>query len=157
MLTPKIKTIEKFTAVGLKTRTALSQEAIVSLWRSFMPKLKTIQGRIDSDLIALQDYRRSDPKDPTSAFDMWALTKVRVGTTAPTSLQMLDVSGGLYAIFLLKGHDVTGLMDEIMNEWLPTSDYMLDNSRPHFQVMGDKYKNNQPDSEEDFYIPLAVK
>jgi hypothetical protein len=30
---------------------------------------------------------------------------------------------------------------------------MLDN-RPHFEILGEKYKNADPDSEEDVYIPV---
>ena len=43
-----------------------------------------------------------------------------------------------------------------MTEWLPNSGYEIDN-RPHFQVMGETYKNGSPDSEEDFYVPLKLK
>ncbi len=43
-----------------------------------------------------------------------------------------------------------------MTEWLPNSGYKIDD-RPHFQVMGKKYKNGSPDSEEDFYIGLKSK
>jgi AraC family transcriptional regulator len=35
---------------------------------------------------------------------------------------------------------------------LPGSEYFLDN-RPHFEVLGDKYKNNDPTSEEEIWKP----
>ena len=47
-------------------------------------------------------------------------------------------------------------MNAILTKWLPHSNYNLDD-RPHFNVLGDKYKNNDPDSEEDVYIPIKEK
>ena len=44
----------------------------------------------------------------------------------------------------------------IFNDWLPSSKYVLD-TRPHFAVMGSKYRNNDPDSEEELWIPVKVK
>lgn len=41
----------------------------------------------------------------------------------------------------------------IFQEWFPRSGYRLD-KRPHFEVMGDKYKNNDPSSEEMIYMPV---
>jgi AraC family transcriptional regulator len=41
----------------------------------------------------------------------------------------------------------------IFNTWLPKSGYQLDR-RPHFEILGEKYKNNNPDSEEEIWIPI---
>jgi AraC family transcriptional regulator len=40
--------------------------------------------------------------------------------------------------------------------WLPSSDYVLDN-RPHFEILGEKYKINDPESEEKIWIPVRKK
>ena len=45
------------------------------------------------------------------------------------------------------------LMRYILSEWLPKSNYELDN-RPHFNILGNKYKANHPESEEEVYIPI---
>jgi AraC family transcriptional regulator len=37
--------------------------------------------------------------------------------------------------------------------WLPDSEYRLD-VRPHFEVLGEKYKNDDPESEEEIWIPI---
>jgi AraC family transcriptional regulator len=34
--------------------------------------------------------------------------------------------------------------------------YFLDD-RPHFEILGDKYKNGDPDSEEEIWIPIKQK
>jgi AraC family transcriptional regulator len=44
----------------------------------------------------------------------------------------------------------------IFNSWLPGSGYRLDN-RPHFAVMGEKYKNDDPNSEEELCVPVKEK
>ncbi len=65
---------------------------------------------------------------------------------------------GLYAVFIHKGPASEGkkTYEFIFGVWLPESDYELDN-RPHFAVMGEKYKNNAPDSEEELWIPIEKK
>jgi len=47
-------------------------------------------------------------------------------------------------------------MNYIMSQWLPNSKYILDH-RPHFELLGAKYKNNSPDSEEEVWIPIKEK
>ncbi|MFM9945765.1 MAG: GyrI-like domain-containing protein, partial [Bacteroidia bacterium] len=44
----------------------------------------------------------------------------------------------------------------IYGTWIPNSEYNLDN-RPHFEILGEKYKNNHPDSEEEIWIPIKPK
>ncbi|MDO1500589.1 GyrI-like domain-containing protein [Winogradskyella maritima] len=152
-----IQTISEKRLVGMKTRTAMRPEAIGKLWGSFMPQLKTIKARNSDELIALQDYSTSNPENPTTEFDMWALAEVDSFENQPEGLSNYRIPEGDYAIFLLKGTGVEKLMNYVMGEWLPASNFQLDTSRPHFQVMGKAYKNNHPDSEEDFYIPVKLK
>ncbi|EPE83362.1 GyrI-like small molecule binding domain protein [Leptospira noguchii str. 1993005606] len=40
----------------------------------------------------------------------------------------------------------------IFQEWLPNSGYKL---KPHFELLGSKYKNNDPTSEEEVWIPIV--
>ncbi|MFT5513068.1 MAG: AraC family transcriptional regulator, partial [Bacteroidia bacterium] len=44
----------------------------------------------------------------------------------------------------------------IFGEWIPNSIYDID-SRPHFEILGDKYKNDHPNSEEEIWIPIKEK
>jgi AraC family transcriptional regulator len=39
---------------------------------------------------------------------------------------------------------------------MPNSDYVLDN-KTHFEILGDKYRNNDPESEEEIWIPVQPK
>jgi AraC family transcriptional regulator len=44
----------------------------------------------------------------------------------------------------------------IFNQWLPNTIYEFDN-RPQFEILTDKYKRNDVNSEEDIYIPIKLK
>ena len=48
------------------------------------------------------------------------------------------------------------IFEYIFKEWLPKSNYILDN-RPHFEVLGENYKNDNADSEEEIWIPVKLK
>ena len=62
--------------------------------------------------------------------------------------------GGLYAVFFYKGSSSdTKIFQYIFTNWLPDSGYTLDN-RPHFEILGENYKNGDPGSEEEIWIPV---
>jgi AraC family transcriptional regulator len=65
---------------------------------------------------------------------------------------------GLYAVFLHRGPATTGpkTFEYIFQTWLPASEYFLDH-RPHFEILGTNYKNDDPDSEEEIWIPVKPK
>ena len=64
------------------------------------------------------------------------------------------IAGGLYAMFEYKGSSKdNSIFQYIYTSWLPNSTYVLDD-RPHFEVLGKKYKNNDPNSEEEIWIPI---
>ena len=45
------------------------------------------------------------------------------------------------------------IFEYIFSKWLPASKYEVDD-RPHFEVLGLNYKNNDPESEEEIWIPI---
>jgi len=72
----------------------------------------------------------------------------------PEGMEPFVLPGGLYAVFHYKGLNTDHtIFQYIIETWLPDSMYRLDN-RPHFEVLGDSYKNNDPASEEDIWIPI---
>ncbi len=124
---------------------------IIALWKRFMPRHKEILNSLNHEFIALQDYNH--PNDNNRPFDIWATVEVSDYKAIPGEMSSYTIPGGLYAVFLHKGMNAGATYQHIMTEWLPTSGYVIDN-RPHFQIMGEKYKNGSPDSEEDFYVPI---
>ena len=72
-------------------------------------------------------------------------------------MEKFILPGGLYAVFDYKGSsDASYIYQYIYGIWIPNSEYVLD-ARPHFEVLGEKYKNNDPTSEEEIWIPVKLK
>jgi AraC family transcriptional regulator len=73
-------------------------------------------------------------------------------------MESFTLTGGLYAVFIHKGAASTGpkTFRYIFETRLPNSKYSIDN-RPHFEILGEKYKNEDPDSEEEVWIPIKPK
>lgn len=73
-------------------------------------------------------------------------------------METVEIQEGLYAVFKYKGDQsgIASFFNSIYTEWLPSSNYQLDN-RPQFEILGDKYKNGNPNSEEEIWIPVKQK
>ena len=96
--------------------------------------------------------------DINSSFEKWAAVEVADFTNVPVGMQTLILPQGLYAVFLYKGAAEEGekTFRYIFEAWIPNSIYQLDN-RPHFEILGSKFKHNDPDSEEEIWIPVKHK
>jgi AraC family transcriptional regulator len=70
-------------------------------------------------------------------------------------MESFILTGGLYAVFIHKGAASEGkrTFSYIFGPWLPASEYSIDD-RPHFEILGKKYKNEDPCSEEEIWIPI---
>jgi AraC family transcriptional regulator len=144
--------------VGKRIRMSFSDNRTYELWRSFMPKRNEIKNRISSDLISMQVYDiLPDFKNfnPSLEFDKWAAAEVEDFDSIPKEMETFVLAGGLYAVFDYKGSsaEAQDVFKYIFGIWLPGSDYALDD-RPHFEILGEKYKNNDPESEEEIWIPI---
>ncbi|SMP20787.1 GyrI-like small molecule binding domain-containing protein [Muriicola jejuensis] len=72
----------------------------------------------------------------------------------PSGMDEVVIPPGLYALFLYKGPSSDrAVFQYIFNTWLPGSGYELDD-RPHYEILGEKYRNNDPESEEEIWIPI---
>jgi AraC family transcriptional regulator len=96
--------------------------------------------------------------NPYALFEKWAAIEVPDFEIIPVEMETFVLTGGLYAVFVHKGAASTGpeTFRYIFGTWLPNSGYSLGN-RPHFEILGDKYKNEDPDSEEEVWIPIKRK
>jgi len=131
------------------------------LWKSFMPRRNEIKKPVTSDLFSMQIYGPSfDFKNfnPTAVFEKWAAVEVPDFNAVPAGMDTFTLPGGQYAVFLHKGGPRTGpaTFAHIFGIWLPSSIYAIDN-RPHFEVLGESYKNDDPNSEEEIWIPVKLK
>ena len=126
-----------------------------------MPRLKEIKNKISADLFSVQLYNNDynfNQFDPSAYFTKWAATEVSCIDDVPANMEILIIPQGLYAIFLHKGSNAdNSTFQYIFQTWLPNStQYLLDN-RPHFEILGEKYKNNDSSSEEEIWIPIKSK
>jgi AraC family transcriptional regulator len=156
---PTITILQEKKLIGKRATMSLSDDTTGELWRSFMPRRKEILDSIGTALYSMQVFAPSyfDHFDPTAEFVKWATMEVTDFEAVPDEMETYLLPGGLYAVFQHKGANTdTSIFQYIFTTWLPNSDYSLDD-RPHFEVLGDKYKNNDPDSEEEIWIPIRLK
>jgi AraC family transcriptional regulator len=119
-----------------------------------------IQNVVNTVLFSLQIYPPGffDNFNPTVTFEKWAAIEVADFNNVPVDLMTLSLPGGLYAVFSYKGLPTAaaGTFQFIFGTWIPNSGYLVDN-RPHFEILGEKYKTDDPDSEEEIWIPIQSK
>ncbi len=156
-MSPRIEILSEKKLIGKRILTSLANNKTHELWRSFMPKRAEILNPISSDLFAVQVYEPSyfEAFNPNAVFEKWATLEVADFNNIPQEMESFTLSSGLYAVFELKGHD-TAIFDYIFRNWIPNSKYELDN-RPHFEILGAKYKKDDADSEEEIWIPIREK
>lgn len=153
---PRFEILKEKKLVGLNTTMNLIQNKTGFLWSQFVPKIKEINNRVTEDKISMQIYSPEYFKvfSPTKEFEKWATVEVENFENLPSDLKTFNLVSGLYAVFDYKGSSAdNSIFQYIFSEWLPKSNYALDN-RPHFEVLGEKYKNNDPNSEEEIWIPV---
>lgn len=156
---PRIEIIGEKKLVGKRRKMNLSRDQTAELWRSFMPQRNEIAQRMNSDFISLQNYPSDyfDSFNENAEFEKWACVEVSTCDSLPKDMETLILTSGKYAVFEYKGSSSDHRIFEfIFREWFPNSNYVLD-TRPHFEVLGDKYKNNDLTSEEEIWIPIAEK
>ncbi|RFZ92644.1 AraC family transcriptional regulator [Mucilaginibacter conchicola] len=160
-LKSRIQEIGSKKLIGKKVVMSFADNKTQQLWQGFMPYKGNIKFRLNNDLICLQVYNalpQLENFDPTATFQKWALAEVYEISEVPDGMEIFELPGGLYAVFDYKGRaiDFGPTFRYILGEWLPQSDYEIDD-RPHFEVLGTKYKNNDPESEEEIWIPVKPK
>jgi AraC family transcriptional regulator len=158
-MTPRIETLSEQKLIGLRLTMSLTEHKMGELWRSFMPRRKDILNNRRDALISMSVYEPTYFADfnPSNEFEKWAAVEVTDFDMVPSDLETFKLAGGLYAVFDYKGLSTDNrIFNFIFGVWLPNSDYDLDD-RPHFEVLGDRYKNNDPTSEEEIWIPIRLK
>lgn len=158
-MTPRIITLNEKKLIGKRLAMSFADYKVGELWKSFMPRRKEINNSLSSDLISMTVYNPAHflSFKPTNEFEKWAATEVSDFDNVPSGMEIFTLAGGLYAVFDYKGLNTDdSIFRYIYGEWIPNSAYDLDN-RPHFEILGDKYKNSDPASEEEIWIPIKQK
>jgi AraC family transcriptional regulator len=154
---PEFKTLTSKKLVGQKLSMSFAHNKTFDLWKGFKTNQSTITSALGTDLYSIQLYPEGFfiNFDPTTEFEKWAAIEVPDFENIPTGMEVFTLPSGLYAVFYYTGapQDGAEIFRYILQDWLPQSGYELDN-RPHFEVLGARYKNGTADSEEEIWIPI---
>lgn len=158
---PRTVMLEPKTLAGKVLKMSFAEDRTVELFRDFMPRRNEIGCRVSNDIFCVSIYDdQSDPANfnPTSIFEKWAAVEVEDFDHIPEGMERLELPGGLYAVFDHKGGPAAAprTFGFIFGTWLAGSDYSID-KRPHFEVLGEKYGDGGPDSEEEIWLPIKPK
>lgn len=156
----RIELLEEKYLLGKSLQMTFAENRTPELWRSFMPLRREIKNKANSDLYSIEVY---EPEffhkfNPNNFFIKWAAQEVTSLADVPIGFETVIIPAGLYAVFLHRDPASTGATTYayIFNQWLPSSGYQVD-QRPHLAIMGEKYKNEDTDSEEEIWIPVRDK
>ena len=157
---PRVEIFPQKKLIGRSGRMSLAENKTFALWNWLMPRRKEIVNIDGTDLYSVEEY---DPGyferfDPATEFKKWAAIPVTDHDSIPEGMEALTIPEGLYAVFIHRGLPSDGprTYQYIFGTWLPQSGYKLD-ARPHFALMGEKYRNDDPESEEEIWVPVRFK
>jgi AraC family transcriptional regulator len=154
---PRIEIIPEKKFVGKRIKMSFDENKTLDLWTGFMPRRKEIRNFIGQELYSIEVYEPFffTSFDPDRKFDKWAVVEVTDFDSVPSEMETLISPRGLYAVFVHIGtaNRASETYNSIFNAWLPKTDYQID-TRPHLAIMGDKYKGDDPGSEEELLIPI---
>jgi AraC family transcriptional regulator len=159
IMTPRIEALAEKKLLGMRMSMSFANYKIAALWQSFMPKRREIRNNLSSDLISLAIYSPDHFENfrPTNVFERWAAVEVADFEHVPQGMDTYLLPAGLYAVFDYRGSGANNeVFQYIYGTWIPNSKYQLDN-RPHFEVLGERYRNNDPESEEEIWIPVKQR
>jgi AraC family transcriptional regulator len=153
----QIKILTEKKLIGKSISMSFMENKTFQLWSSFMPGRTEIKNTVDSTLYSLEVFPNGyfDNFDAARTFQKWAAVEVKNLKTIPSEMESLIIPTGIYAVFIHKGPatEAHQTYHSIFAEWLPNSEYTVDD-RPHFAVMDERYKKDDPDSEEEIWIPI---
>lgn len=157
----RIENLTEKVMIGIHQSMSYANNTTPELWRRFMPRKKEIVNSLDSDLYSIQFYPPgSGPMsgDPYIVFEKWAAVEVSEPFSIPEGMEIMRLPAGKYAVFLHYG-PASAFMKSfgfIFYDWLPVSEYLVDD-RPHFEVLPGNYLPNDPNTSEEIWIPIKFK
>ncbi len=158
-MTPRFEISNEKKLVGKRLKMSFADYKAGELWKDFLSKRNEICNCANNELISISVYKSKHFEDfkSTDEFDKWAAVEVMDFENVPNEMETFVLPSGLCAVFDYKGLNTdNSIFKYILGMWLPSSQFTLDD-RPHFEVLGDKYKNNDPTSEEEIWIPIKKK
>lgn len=158
-MNPKIVNSKDILIIGMRTNMSfqtINQET-GQLARQFMPRRHEIQSRVGTYSFSIQNYDNFNFKilNPTSTFEKWVGVEVSNASPVPQGMEVLTIKSGNYLVFNYKGsaQDFPKFWQHLHTEWLPNSEFELDN-RPHFERLSDDYNPTGLSNEEEVWVPV---
>lgn len=155
----RIEMLPRKQFVGKRAAMSYAGDKTRELWSGFMPEHGRISDRVGKELYSIQRYPPGffGHFDKDKTFDKWAAVEVDKTAHQPEGMETLSLEG-LYAVFNYRGSQDLAPQTflYLFTVWLPQSGYELDD-RPHFEVLGEKFRLNHPESEEEIWIPVVAK
>lgn len=156
---PKITSTPSRKLIGMQVEMSLTDNKTFQLFSTFMPRKKTILNTIGKDVFDLQIYPTNYYQNfsPANTFTKWVLVEVSNFDSIPEGMESFVLEAGDYAVFKGKGaEDNSSIFTYIYSQWLPKSDYVLDD-RPHFDILGEKHQQRNLEAEQEVWIPISAR
>ncbi|ULQ53995.1 GyrI-like domain-containing protein [Flavihumibacter fluvii] len=147
--------------LGMRMVMSYSNNRTYELWHQFMPRRKEIGCTLNSDLYSLQIYPSGAGPISGNAdtlFEKWAAVEVAGFPSIPDGMETMILAAGKYAVFIHQGPATTFMktFHFIFNIWMPGTEFEMDD-RPHFEVLPEGYRPNDPLAQEEIWIPIKFK
>ena len=146
--------------IGMHAIMSYTNYDATMVWQRYMPRRKEVSHTLNMDLYSIQVFSKSywEQFNPSATFTKWVGVPVSQIDRVPIDMDVMIIPAGRYAVFTFVGNEqmAPAFFEKIYGEWLPNSIYDLDD-RPHFEILGTKYKRSDPTSEETVWIPIKLK
>jgi AraC family transcriptional regulator len=152
---PEIRWLPEIQLIGISQSMTLETYRVDDLWRTFMPRRYEIPNPVSEVLFHVQVNPDAYNFAPNMPFEKWAALEVATVDFIPVGMQVLTIPAGQYAVFTYSGDgsDAAAFFRNIYTQWLPKFGLVWEN-RIQFELLGEKYKKNAADSEEQIFIPV---
>lgn len=151
----RIELLKPKKIVGIHMAMSLSNNKTSELWQQFMPRRSEVKNRSTADFISMQNYPDNWNFCPDSLFVKWAAVEVSFFTEVLSEMETYSLQGGKYAVFIHHGpaSAAAKTMQYIFGQWLPKSEYSLDN-REHFEILPEGYSPFNSNALEEIWVPV---
>ena len=147
---------QEIVIIGMQAAMSLTADNTSALFRGFMPRKREISDVTNEPLFLIKVYPPNyfSALNLNTSFTKWLGIKNSGLENIPDGFETMIIPAGKYAVFYYKGLNTDhSIFNYIFQDWIPQSGYQLDD-RPHFDVLDERYKNNDPESEEEIWIPI---
>lgn len=139
------------TFVGLKYHGKPQSDDIPQLWNRFMARFGELRHVTEHGI----SYGVSDNFDEsTGEFDYVAAVRVSSAENVPDDMIVVQIPAQSYAVFSCTLANLGETYQQIYGTWLPQSGYRRA-SAPEFEVYGEDFNPNDPNSQFSVFIPIV--